>query len=88
MHLLSFAAMTSYHDLQKILSNAHHSPCSCHPVLGERDAQEVLGHLADQEHLALHRFPEDHEAPGKVSQKKLEPIAKYVPRRKQKPQTS
>lgn len=52
------------------------------------DAQEVLGHLADQEHLALHQFPEDHEAPGKVSQKKLEPIAKYVPRRKQKPQTS
>ena len=55
---------------------------------GGANAQEVLGHLADQEHLALHQFPEDHEAPGKVSQKKLEPIAKYVPRRKQKPQTS
>ena len=52
------------------------------------DAQEVLGHLADQEHRVLHQFPEDHEAPGEISQKKLEPTAKYVARRKQKPQAS
>lgn len=51
-----------------ILNNAHISPCSCHRVLGEMDVQEVLGHPVDQEHLVLHRFPEDHEDPGKISQ--------------------
>lgn len=70
------------------LNNAHNSPCSCHQVLGEMDVQEAPGHQVDQEHLVLHQFPEDHEDPGKASQWKSEPIAKYVLSRKLKAQTS
>lgn len=64
------------------------SPCSCHQVLGGMDVQEALGHQADQEHLVLHQFPEDHEDPGNTSQSKLEHIAKYVLSRKLKAQIS
>lgn len=57
------------------LTKAHNSPCSFHQALGERDVQEALGHPADQEHLALHQFPEDHEDPRKEKHWTLEPLS-------------
>lgn len=66
------------------LNKAQHSPCSCHQVLGETDVQEAPGDPADQEHLVHHQFPEDHEDPGKTSQWKLEPVAKYLLSKKAK----
>lgn len=63
-----------YH-LTVTLTRAHNSPGSFHQAPGERDVPEALGHQVDQEHLALHQFPEDHEDPRKEKHWTLEPLS-------------